>query len=86
MLYCWALLIKLIKRRKLVLVIGYFLSSMISLIFVVTDMSQKLPEIPISSLIVQIGSSFIAWTVWFWIGLLIFDKILGMKAQMLIRG
>jgi hypothetical protein len=86
MLYCWALLIKLIKRRKLVLVIGYFLSSMISLIFVVADMSQKLPEIPISSLIVQIGSSFIAWTVCFWIGLLIFDKTFGVKAQLLTAG
>ncbi len=86
MLYCWASLIKLIKRRKLVLVIGYFLSSMISLIFVVADMSQELLEIPSSLLIVQIGSSFIAWTIWFWIGLLIFDKIFGIKAQLLTRG
>ena len=86
MLYCWAFLIKLVKRRKLVLVIGYFLSSMISLIFVVADTSQKFPEIPISSLIVQIGSSFIAWSVCFWIGILIFDKIFGIKAQLLTKG
>ena len=79
MLYTWTLLIRIIKKRKLVLVIGYLFSSLLSVSFVILNANSKYPEITNLNLDFKIITPLIIWSIYFWIGLLIFDKIFKIK-------
>lgn len=79
MIYVWLLLIKRLKNRKLVLVIGYLAASILSAIFMIYTLSNNPYEVPITKMIVNFSITHVFWTFEFWIGLLIFDKVLGVK-------
>jgi hypothetical protein len=81
MLFTWAGLIMYIEKRKLVLVLGYFISTMYSAAVVVIRMTKEVPEISPFKLAIDICTTYIFWTLLFWIGLLLFDKILKVKAS-----
>ena len=76
LLFTWAILIKYIEKRKLVLVIGYFSAALYSIFIVVFRMKREVPELSLPKLTIEISVEYIIWTFFFWIGLLIFDNVL----------
>lgn len=81
LLTTWSVLSKKLSHRKLTLVIGYFVSSLVSLLFVSYWFQLSIEDQTFGMMFLLLYKTYIFWIIEFWVGLLIFDRLFKIRSS-----